>query len=518
MRSLSRLSAGCAALAVSAALLVSPASAASVPPTAVDDVLALPVAAPAATVDVLANDRWTGTPVLALARGGQPGAAQHGAVEVGSIQVSGAPRPALLYTPDARWFGVDTFTYTLTDGTGQSAQATVTATTAPTPPTAGPDAASTPPGVQVRIPVLGNDDDPYGRDLAVASVADPRRGSAVVDGGRDVLYTPDAGWTGRESFTYVVASSSGATAQGTITVTTLDATPGHSITVSATPSVVVQRFLGFTGRVDPAAGGPVTVSVQRLTATGWKPVLSTAARADGRWYVGFRPYLVGTITWRVRAVWADGSSAVVRTASTIRSAADPKVSGPLTRSAVPFSFRNGCPVGPSQLRLLSVNYWAYDGTVKRGSIVLRTSAVPAVRAVFAKAYQAKFRFKVIKPVDYFYAGGRRTPSGSDIAAMNAGNTSAFNCRPVTGNRYRISQHSFGNAIDVNTFENPYVTWSHVYPAKAEYPYYRFRAQNLRDHGVISASSVVARSFRALGWVWGGRWSPPDYQHFSSNGG
>ena len=94
----------------------------------------------------------------------------------------------------------------------------------------------------------------------------------------------------------------------------------------------------------------------------------------------------------------------------------------------------------------------------------------------------------------------------------------FNCRPVTGNRYRISQHSYGNAIDINTFENPYVTWSRDYPAAAEYPYYRFRAQNLDDHGVISTYSVVAQTFKAFGWVWGGRWSPPDYQHFSSNGG
>ena len=54
----------------------------------------------------------------------------------------------------------------------------------------------------------------------------------------------------------------------------------------------------------------------------------------------------------------------------------------------------------------------------------------------------------------FYAAGRRSPTGSDLAAMRADNTSAFNCRTVTGNPYRLSQHSYGNAIDINTVRNP----------------------------------------------------------------
>jgi hypothetical protein len=36
--------------------------------------------------------------------------------------------------------------------------------------------------------------------------------------------------------------------------------------------------------------------------------------------------------------------------------------------------------------------------------------------------------------------------------------------------------------------------------------------------MILHDGVVARRFRSLGWSWGARWSHPDYQHFSSNGG
>ena len=76
--------------------------------------------------------------------------------------------------------------------------------------------------------------------------------------------------------------------------------------------------------------------------------------------------------------------------------------------------------------------------------------------------------------------------------MAAGNTSAFNCREVTGNPYRLSQHSYGNAIDINTFENPYVTSSKVYPAKAKKKKSRARAVSagaFRSWDTISFSSL-----------------------------
>jgi hypothetical protein len=30
--------------------------------------------------------------------------------------------------------------------------------------------------------------------------------------------------------------------------------------------------------------------------------------------------------------------------------------------------------------------------------------------------------------------------------------------------------------------------------------------------------VLVSTFAAQGWQWGGRWTPPDYQHFSQTGG
>jgi hypothetical protein len=131
---------------------------------------------------------------------------------------------------------------------------------------------------------------------------------------------------------------------------------------------------------------------------------------------------------------------------------------------VPYTWRPGCPVGPASLRLLRI--------VHRGW------------------------------------------HGSDVQAMEHDATNAFNCRNVTGNPYRLSQHSYGNAIDINSFENPYVTGSSVYPSGAR----TYLNRSWVRKGMIVASGVVARTFGSLGWPWGARWSHPDYQHFSSNGG
>ena len=161
-----------------------------------------------------------------------------------------------------------------------------------------------------------------------------------------------------------------------------------------------------------------------------------------------------------------------------------------------------------------MNRFTYSHRVARGSLVVRASAVPDLLSVFRASFSQRFPLRSMRPSDAFYAGGRRTPTQSDVAAMRADNTSAFNCRPVTGNPYRVSQHSYGNAIDINTVRNPYVVGGRVYPSFARTYLNR---SNVRT-GMITRRGVIATKMRQLGWPWGARWSHPDYQHFSSNGG
>jgi serine protease AprX len=85
-------------------------------------------------------------------------------------------------------------------------------------PIAVDDAATTEEGTAVTIAVLANDSDPDGDALAVTSVDDPPNGSAVINGDGTVTYTPDAGFTGSDSFDYTISDGSGGTDTATVTV------------------------------------------------------------------------------------------------------------------------------------------------------------------------------------------------------------------------------------------------------------------------------------------------------------
>lgn len=175
------------------------------------------------------------------------------------------------------------------------------------------------------------------------------------------------------------------------------------------------------------------------------------------------------------------------------------------RSALRYSYRRGCPVGPDRLRRVTVNQWGFDRAPYRGELVVRRGAVPEVKRVLRAALRARFPVRKMHQVDRY--------RGSDPRSMRADNTSAFNCRHVTGNPTRLSQHAYGNAVDINPRENPYVTSAHVYPPGSR----RYLDRSPRRRGMIMRRGVVARTFARAGWHWGGRWSEPDYQHFSENG-
>jgi hypothetical protein len=168
------------------------------------------------------------------------------------------------------------------------------------------------------------------------------------------------------------------------------------------------------------------------------------------------------------------------------------------------SWRPGCPVPLSDLRYLTMTHQGFDGQDHRGEMVVSARVAGDVVEVFETLYVAGFPIRSMRLVDDF--------GGDDDASMAADNTSAFNCRAVTGGT-SFSQHSYGEAIDVNPVENPYVLGDTVLPPSG-------RAYLSRPDlpGVIHGGDVVVRAFESIGWSWGGYWrSPIDYQHFSLSG-
>jgi D-alanyl-D-alanine carboxypeptidase len=172
------------------------------------------------------------------------------------------------------------------------------------------------------------------------------------------------------------------------------------------------------------------------------------------------------------------------------------------------SWHPGCPVGLRGLRYLRVGFWGFDGRRHVGELVVAASAVADLHEAFAELYRVRFPIRRMRLVDDY--------GGSDSASIEADNTSAFNCRPVTGGT-RFSEHAYGRAIDVNPIENPYVYPNGTTVHRASRPYLN-RAKHRR--GMAFAGGALVRAFAAAGWGWGGVWRPPsatDYQHFSVTG-
>ena len=123
------------------------------------------------------------------------------------------------YTPDEGWAGVDSFTYTIEDGAGQQATATVQVTTVAAI-AASADAATTTTTTPVEISVLDND---TGDDLAVVEVDEPAHGTAeITGGGTTVTYTADADFVGVDTFLYTIEDTYGQQRSASIVVRVLE--------------------------------------------------------------------------------------------------------------------------------------------------------------------------------------------------------------------------------------------------------------------------------------------------------
>ena len=181
---------------------------------------------------------------------------------------------------------------------------------------------------------------------------------------------------------------------------------------------------------------------------------------------------------------------------------------PVSAADLGASYSAGCPVGPSELRLLRVSYWGFDGTARVGALVVNRAVVGDVRSVFRRLYAARFPIRRMRPIAAY--------GGSDERSMAADNTSAFNCRyAVAPGPKRWSVHALGEAIDVDPVENPYLEGGRVHPRAGAAFLDRSRARP----GMAVRGGVVVGAFAAVGWQWGGRWTAsPDYQHFSKTGG
>ncbi len=165
----------------------------------------------AVVIAVLANDRDVeGNPLVVTAAG-----------PAGNGTVVRNANGSITYTPRNRFAGTDTFPYTISDGQGGTATATVSVIVGAalnSPPRANRDTVTTAMTTPVTIAVLANDVDPDGDPLSLLSVTPAANGTVAPNADGTVTYTAAAGFRGQDRFTYTVSDGRGGTAIGEVRV------------------------------------------------------------------------------------------------------------------------------------------------------------------------------------------------------------------------------------------------------------------------------------------------------------
>jgi hypothetical protein len=203
---------------------------------------------------------------------------------------------------------------------------------------------------------------------------------------------------------------------------------------------------------------------------------------------------------------AAASSAPTSVAAPSTAAAEilPLPRGQWARMKAAGMVRPECPVQDrSQLRVVEVNHYDFDGAIERGRIVVNADVANSVARIFTRIFEAEFPIEQMTPVERF--------DGDTNVSLRANNTSAFNCRRADqiNAPFTASPHANGRAIDINPLQNPWMDlrcdcWlpSAKYHKRVEAP------------GRINQGGTVWKLFRDEGWIWQNI-DVPDYMHFDT---
>jgi len=180
----------------------------------------------------------------------------------------------LTYTPNALFFGTDSFTYLANDGSMNSnvARVTIGVRHVNHPPVANPDTATVRQGDTVNIPVLSNDTDADGDALSVVSVTQGAQGAQVsINADGTVLYRAPLYWTGTDSLSYTISDGQGGQATSTV-----------SVQVGAAPALTLSVLPGSFSKAAGANAATATVARNTDPTPALTVYLSSANTSKAR--------------------------------------------------------------------------------------------------------------------------------------------------------------------------------------------------------------------------------------------
>ena len=236
--------------------------------TAVNDNAVTPQNTPVIT-SVLSNDSHApgGSP-LNPASVAVTAAAAHGTTTVN-------PDGTITYTPAANFSGTDSYSYQVCDSSSPTpacSTATVNVTVPVNVVTANPDSASTTPTAPVTTTVLGNDTvTTNGAPLNPASVvvtSVPAHGTTTVNPDGTIKYTPAAGFSGTDTYTYKVCDTSTPTpvcSSAPVTVSVVNVVTANPDSVTTPQNTAITTTVTANDTIS-AGGSPLNPASVTVTS------------------------------------------------------------------------------------------------------------------------------------------------------------------------------------------------------------------------------------------------------------
>lgn len=269
------------------------------------------VSAPVAVNDAAVTPQGTPVKLALLGNDSCVGGCDPASVLVMSAPANGSAVASgdgtVSYTPNGSFQGSDHFSYTMADtSTGQRsnlASVTVTVGSAPSAskPFATHDTASTVQGTVAAIDVVANDSNCP--PCSVTIVSPPLHGSAVANSPAtgQVSYTPAAGYTGADSFSYTASNAAGTSNVANVDVTVVP-NPVTDVVSISSASLAKNGSLQLKGSVSrlnsvPAASVEVFSGGANASGTGCVGTLlgSAAVNQQAKWSFSAKPVSAGSV-------------------------------------------------------------------------------------------------------------------------------------------------------------------------------------------------------------------------------
>ena len=166
-----------------------------------------------------------------------------------------------------------------------------------------------------------------------------------------------------------------------------------------------------------------------------------------------------------------------------------------------FTWKSKAPVELAELALVKVPFYGFDGEEHMGEIVVHNELAQEVLDIFRELDEARYPIEKVKRMDAY--------QGNEEKSVLNNNSTAFYYRPAVILE-DIPLHSYGRAVDINPFQNPYVSEGLVSPEDAQ----EFGDRSRQVKGMIQKGDACYNAFISRGWVWGGDGQEyQDYGHF-----